>query len=165
MVIVSEEATLKELLRRRRIGARPAAGWTAATAAVLTSALIAACGTEQDPVLAALRADPMATVVPPDATLATAEDTARDDGGILFRSKPRSTRVLRAFAPTSDDAQHVQEELQRTAVSSGWQLQPNGDPVEGTKQFDFGRARISVYTNEFVQPAQVVVVLEPEPGS
>jgi hypothetical protein len=127
--------------------------------------LVAGCGETDDPALAELRADPMATVAPPDATLVTADDVARSSGGIIFGSKPRSTRVLRSFAPDDSPPDRLLADLQQAATDSGWQLQPGTVPVSGAKEFGFGRGQISIYTNTFVQPAQVVVVLEPLPVS
>jgi hypothetical protein len=126
---------------------------------VMSAGLITGCNGGQDPVLTELLRDPMAGRSQPNATLAAAEDMPHSKGGLIF-NKPQPTKVLRSFAPQNQSAQQLYRRLVTTAKAHGWRLDSLPSGTAGTKEFSFGNATISITTNTYVSPTQVVVVLE-----
>lgn len=114
----------------------------------------------KDQALAELLRDPMASRSHPGASLITEDDITASRRGVIF-NKPRSTQVLRSFAPRDQSAARLYQQLAASAEASGWRLQPSPNGSQGTKRFSFGTATISIGINTLVSPAQVAVVLEP----
>lgn len=128
---------------------------------MIVIALTAGCSEGgKDDVLAQLLEDPMASRSYPDARLTTADDISARRGGLIF-SKPRYTKVVRSFAPQGQSVERLHQRLLASAKASGWRFQHGPNSSEGTKQFSFGQATISVDVNPYVSPLQVSVVLEP----
>jgi hypothetical protein len=133
---------------------------TVALGLLAVLAMAVGCGQDgKDEVLAQLVEDPMASRSQPHARLITADDVHASRGGLIF-SKPRYTKVLRAFAPQGQSATDLHQQLLASAIASGWRIEP-GPNGTGTKQFAFGQAMISIDVNRYVSPVQVTVVLEP----
>ena len=114
----------------------------------------------RDQVLAELLGDPMASRSQPGTSLITADDITTSRRGVIF-NKPRSTQVLRSFAPRGQSAAKLYQQLAASAEASGWRLQRSPNGSQGTKRFSFGTATISLGINTLVSPTQVAVVLEP----
>jgi hypothetical protein len=128
-------------------------------AAVVTSA---ACGSEPDPWLEALKQDPLATTVPPGGELVLDIETKerRLDG------KPVPARILRAFAyPDAESAARGRAALIDAARASGWELYPRtanpDDPVWGAKVLPIGGATLTLgYASTGARPRVSVQITQ-----
>jgi hypothetical protein len=113
-------------------------------------------GSDQDPALAALRADPLASARIPGARLA---DERTTNGGSSL-GKPVYAQVVRDFAPTSGTVdQTLLDAAADQATQAGWTMLslPNGH-YRGTKTLD-GDVRAVVNISERPSSPTLVVQL------
>jgi hypothetical protein len=117
---------------------------------------------ENDTAVQVLAADPMAGKSWPGAALAFSEDTSRVDSDPLT-GKPRSSRVMRSFTPSGVTPEALVQEICRGAKDAGWLIDTCGDrDFEGVKRMSFGKARLHVSVNKYLDPVEVVAILEPQ---
>ena len=115
-----------------------------------------------DAVLAALQANPMAARSLPGARLVTAEDRSAQ-GSDPLTGKPRTTQVLRAFAPAAgQDLGALQKALIERANSAGWAVSTAADEsTRGSITLAFGRADLVIAVNPYTTPPTIAVTLTP----
>jgi hypothetical protein len=119
-------------------------------------------GTAPDPVLAALQANAMAARSMPAARLVTAEDRSAQQSDPLT-GKPRTTQVLRAFAPVvGQNLGTLQKALIERANSAGWAVSTAADDsTRGSITLAFGRADLVIAANPYTTPPTITVTLTP----
>lgn len=119
-------------------------------------------GAAPDPVLATLQANPMAARSLPGARLVTAEDRSAQQADPLT-GKPRTTQVLRAFAPIAgQDLGTLRKALIERANSAGWAVSTAADhSARGSITLAFGRADLVVAANPYTTPPTIAVTLTP----
>jgi hypothetical protein len=119
-------------------------------------------GSTPDAVLAALQADPMAARSLPGARLVTAEDRSAQRSDPLT-GKPRTTQVLRAFAPIAGgDLRTLEQALIERARSAGWAVSTAADgSTRGSITLPFGTANLVIAVNRYTTPPTITVMLAP----
>ena len=119
-------------------------------------------GAARDPVLSALQANPIAAHSLPGARLVTAEDRSAKRSDPLT-GKPRTTQVLRAFAPVAgQDLPAVQQVLTERAENAGWTISTAPDhSARGSITLAFGQADLVIAANPYTTPPTITVTLTP----
>lgn len=112
--------------------------------------------------LAALQANPIAARSLPSARLVTAEDRTAKRSDPLT-GKPRTTQVLRAFAPVAgQDLPAVQQALTERAENAGWTISTAPDhSARGSITLAFGQADLVIAANPYTTPPTITVTLTP----
>ena len=129
--------------------------------AVLSVAAVGCGKQETDPWLAALRDEPVATMVPPGGKLVLAVETEPHTA----LGKPVKARILRRFS-FGDEARavHGRDAVVDAATSSGWRVNTHpvhtGDPLYGAKRLPVGAATLAIGEYRNADGYQVSVQLD-----
>jgi hypothetical protein len=113
-------------------------------------------------VLAVLQANPMAARSLAGAKLVIAEDRSAQSRDALT-GKPRTSQVLRAFAPVGGgQLSALQQSLAERATRGGWVVSNAADgSVRGRATLAFGPATLVIAINRYLAPAAITVTLAP----